>query len=239
MNQELQNQCINLSKEKDTDIAQMMDNLISENTWKFPYKISKLIHERETILYYNGDLEINEDLSLFKAKIDGLIIEGNLTINGTLQTYSYPETFLLVTGELTVDFLKNSGMLEVGRNLTSNRAIIGDYNHGFVSVHGAAKTHFFYPEQHFFSIHGAINFDYALGDSYGLNDNQNPEIFKINQMELDDVLTLFHEEVIQLIDPDFFELKNEEEVQDVEELLDFLEINDIIKRVEQNQPIFK
>ncbi|MBW1298473.1 hypothetical protein [Aquimarina litoralis] len=238
MKKELQ-KCINICEDNYEKIIEKLDQFIKNNNWEFPHIFKKLVKHRDIILYHKGDFSVQGNLDLFRSGISGLIVEGNLVVNGKVITYDDPETFLLVTGNLTINSLKNSGMLEVGGDLNANEFIIGDYNHGFVSVHRNAKTPFFYPEEHFFTIHGSIDFNYALGNSYRLNNNQNPEVFKIYKMKLDDALALFHEDVLQLIDPDFFDYKNEGQVQDVEELFDFLNMDDIIKRVAQNKPVFK
>jgi len=125
-----------------------------------------LLEESEELIVriYEGDTVLNESIDLYdlyyEENVAGIIVNGNLTVNGTiidyeLDTYS---CFLQVKGSLSCHTLA-SGCAEIliagDANITE--ALVAFYNHGTLEIDGDLHTRLLVVDDHGISIYGKTN----------------------------------------------------------------------------------
>lgn len=186
--------------------------------------------EEDTVIC-EGDLEINGNFELFDHKICNLIVTGNLTVNGTLENFDDPATMVLVGKNLKAKNLVTAGSLFVCGDLEVEHALIGDYNDYSAEILGNVTAAFFYPEEHHFEVGGEISFDRAFGNTWRLNSDDN----EVDFMSSKEAYNLFREEI--MVDPVSAELLPE--LADDDEFFEYIDSRVLIKRIRENEPIFK
>jgi len=107
---------------------------------------------------------------------------------------------LIVTGNATTKNLTTSGFLFIFGNLEVKQSLLGDYNHGSALIGGDISARLFYPEEYFFEVLGEINFTHAFGNSWRLNQNQNPEAFNWNDRKLSEFINELHPVILDAAD---------------------------------------
>lgn len=126
------------------------------------------IHDEMTGYAYDsvvvdGDLTIDGDLDTFAHGICRLVVTGNLTVAGTYGDYDDPETAVFVLGDFEARNAITNGALCVAGDVTVREAFIGYYNDHSAEIHGAVTTTLFAPENHHFSIDGKLHATYVVG----------------------------------------------------------------------------
>ncbi len=116
----------------------------------------------DDILVASGDLHITGDLDLADEGAFVLIVDGRLTVDGLYHDSDDPESYLLVTGDMRARDVITAGWLEVHGSLTTGR-LIGDYNDCSAHLAGDVHAEFFYGEEHFFTIKGALHAEVIVG----------------------------------------------------------------------------
>lgn len=61
------------------------------------------------VLEVDGDLHVRGDLSTFARRLVGLVVHGDLIVDGTFADNDDPRTFTLVEGELRARSIVTSG----------------------------------------------------------------------------------------------------------------------------------
>jgi hypothetical protein len=107
-------------------------------------------------LHIPGDLDLDECAYL-------LVVLGDLVVDGVYVDSHYPESFLLVTGNMRARDVVTGGWLEVHGGLSTDR-LIGDYNDCGAYIGGDVHAQLFYGEHHHFTIGGALNADAVIGE---------------------------------------------------------------------------
>lgn len=125
-----------------------------------------LLEESEELIVriYEGDTVLNESIDLYdlfyEENVAGIIVNGNLTVNGTiidyeLDTYS---CFLQIKGSLSCHTLA-SGCAEIliagDANITE--ALVAFYNHGTLEIDGDLHARLLVVDDHGISIYGKTN----------------------------------------------------------------------------------
>ncbi len=114
------------------------------------------------VLEVEGDLHVAGDLSTFAAKLVGLVVHGDLTVDGTLSDCDYPATLTLVGGAVHARTIITSGQLEVAGAVTCEH-LIGDYNDYGAVLHGPVAARLFAPEYHHFEFGGPVRIGVGFG----------------------------------------------------------------------------
>lgn len=120
------------------------------------------------VLEIQGDLHVAGDLSTFAAKLVGLIVHGDLTVEGTFSDCDDPQTLTLVGGALRARTIFTSGQLEVG-GAVSCEHLLGDYNDFSAELRGPVSARLFVPEHHHFQLGGPLRIGMSIG-APGLED---------------------------------------------------------------------
>ncbi|MFF1651647.1 hypothetical protein [Streptomyces sp. NPDC058240] len=111
----------------------------------------------------DGDLHIRGDLDLTDESVYLLVVLGDLVVDGAYGDYDYPESFLLVTGNMRARDVVTGGWLEVHGDLSTDR-LIGDYNDCGAHIGGDVHAQLFYSEHHHFTIGGALIANAVIGE---------------------------------------------------------------------------
>ncbi|MFF9566224.1 hypothetical protein [Streptomyces sp. NPDC014685] len=106
-------------------------------------------------LHIPGDLELAQSAYL-------LVVLGDLIVDGVYDDSHYPESFLLVTGNMRARDVVTGGWLEVHGDLNTDR-LIGDYNDCGAYIGGDVHARLFYGEEHHFTIGGALSANAVIG----------------------------------------------------------------------------
>lgn len=157
--------------------------------------VKDAIANKEDFVFHDGDLHLSNLHRLSRMGIGALVVKGNLTVDGSISLSDDPMQLLYVTGNVQTNNVTTSGMLYVLGHLTVNNCLMGDYNHGSTFIGGNLTAKFFHPEEYFFEVLGSIDFTYAFGNAWRLNQNQNPEAFNYNGKKLADFITLLHDNI--------------------------------------------
>ncbi len=112
------------------------------------------------ILEVEGDLHIPGHLNMCDLNLAGLIVHGDLIVDGCFQDYDDPMTFTVVKGNMIANSVLTAGELEVHGNLTCEN-LIGDYNHYGCFVGGDTNAEVFFEENHHFEFVGSKSFRFA------------------------------------------------------------------------------
>jgi len=111
----------------------------------------------------DGDLAVDGDLDTHKDGIYLLVVKGDLRVTGCIHDYDDPESFLVVHGSARAGAVITAGWLEVHGDLEVERVLLGDYNDCAAWIDGSVRTPVFYGEEHHFTIKGALEADVILG----------------------------------------------------------------------------
>lgn len=113
------------------------------------------------VLEVFDSFDVKDDFNTFGQGLCGLIIHGDLRIDGTFEDNDHPASYVLVTGNLTAKTIITSGQLEVLGNLQATY-LLGDYNDYSARVAGIAKAQVFYEENHSFEFDNKPQFEIVL-----------------------------------------------------------------------------
>ncbi len=188
-------------------------------------------------VYYKGDLHIKHSFNFFKSNFCNLFIEGNLYVDGTIRASDESLSLIFVTGNVVADNIINAAHFLVYGNLEVKHCLLGDYNHGIFVVYGDAKAELFYPEELQFELYKDINFKYALGNTYRLNNNKSKKVFNFKEKEFKRLLSILHPDVIKLMDEEYTEI--EDELDYTDEIWQFLDLYEFFKYVELGKPVLR
>jgi hypothetical protein len=115
------------------------------------------------IVVADGDLRVDGDLDTFKHKLIGLVVKGNLTVTGLFTDTDDPACGVFVAGDMTAARIITTGELGVQGTLTATEALVGFYNDYGAEIGGALVTPLFHPENHHFEIHGKLEARVVVG----------------------------------------------------------------------------
>ncbi len=204
----------------------------------FMHLAKQAIDTKKDIVFHDGDLHLSNLHCLAELEIGVFIINGNLIVDGCISLSDDLMQLLFVTGNVTAKNVTTCGMLFIFENLTVTNCLMGDYNHGSAFIGNNLKAKFFFPEDYFFEVLGSVNFTYAFGNSWRLNQNQSPEAFNYNEKKLSEFIQLLHhniheaasfEENTSLLDDNCSE-------ESLFEYIDYYEFNSYLRA---NKPVFK
>lgn len=111
-----------------------------------------------------GNIVVDQDLDTYKfckegtAPTKGIIVDGNITINGVLfqPDIDYGEV-LFVTGNLAAQSINKGGAeFYIKGNVTVEKTIYGYYNHGSLIVEGNTEATTIFAEDHHFTFNGDV-----------------------------------------------------------------------------------
>jgi len=91
-----------------------------------------------SVVYIDGDLSIdNLDLDALHSYTDGIIINGDLVVDGGIENFNGDNgAFLIVKGEVLADFVIGGGSeIYLGKSFI-NTFTVGHYNHGTLTLSG-------------------------------------------------------------------------------------------------------
>lgn len=204
----------------------------------FMHLAKQAIDTEKDIVFHDGDLHLSNLHCLAELEIGVFIVHGNLIIDGCISLSDDLMQLLFVTGNVTAKNVVTSGMLFIFGDLTVTNCLMGDYNHGSAFIGSNLKAKFFFPEDYFFEVLGSINFTYAFGNSWRLNQNESTEAFNYNEKKLSELIPLLHsniheaasfEENTSLLDDNCSE-------GGLFEYIDYYEFSSYVRA---NKPIFK
>ncbi len=161
----------------------------------FMHLAQQSIDNEKDIVFHDGDLHLTNLHCMAELEIGVCIVNGNLTVDGSISISDDFMQLLFVTGSVTANNITTSGMLFIFENLTVTNCLLGDYNHGSAFIGNDLKAKFFFPEEYFFEVLGSAHFTYAFGNSWRLNQNESPEVFNYNEKKLSDFIPLLHERI--------------------------------------------
>ena len=196
------------------------------------------IDTEKDIVFHDGNLHVSNLHCMRELEIGLLIVNGDLKVDGSIHVSDDLMQLLFVTGNVSANNVTTSGMLFVFEDLTVTNSILGDYNHGSAFIGGDMRAKFFYPEEYFFEVLGSAQFTYAFGNSWRLNQNQNPEVFNFNDKKLSEFINLLHEDIHAAAD---FENHHHllEKPCSEEGLFDFIDSYEFCTYVKTGMPVFK
>jgi hypothetical protein len=171
----------------------------------------------------DGDLHLDSFHSgLLKVAL--LVVKGDLIVDGHYQDSDDPECLVLVTGDLKAKSLITAGWLEVHGDLLVEDALIGDYNDCSAEIFGDVRARFFYPEEHFFTVHGSLDATHNFGK------------YRVEASNKAEALDICDERVLSVLDNSlFFVERDEGEIIDLG-LEDFGELK---RRVREGESIYR
>ncbi|MDK0524402.1 hypothetical protein [Streptomyces sp. ML-6] len=115
------------------------------------------------IWFVDGDLHVPGDLDLAQERVHLLVVLGDLVVDGAYGDSGYPESFVLVTGNMRARDIVTAGWLEVHGDLSTDR-LIGDGNDCSASIGGDVHARLFCGENHHFTMGGALIADAVIGE---------------------------------------------------------------------------
>lgn len=111
----------------------------------------------------DGDLHVKGDLETFEHGLCGLIVKGNLVVDGLFAETDDPATGVFVLGNLTAARVVTNGTLGVKGTLTATEALVGFYNDYSATIKKDVVTPLFNPENHYFDIGGKLKAKVVIG----------------------------------------------------------------------------
>ena len=126
--------------------------------------IHGLLGDNTKYTLLRGNVVIDQDLNTYKfckegtAPTKGIIVDGNITINGVLfqPDIDYGEV-LFVTGNLAAQSINKGGAeFYIKGNVTVEKTIYGYYNHGSLIVEGNTEATTIFAEDHHFTFNGDV-----------------------------------------------------------------------------------
>jgi hypothetical protein len=122
-----------------------------------------LIESAYDIVVVDGDLDIDGDLETFKHNLIGLIVRGNLTVGGLYSDTDDPATGVFVLGDMTCARMVTTGELGVQGSLNVTEVLAGFYNDYSATIRGNVTTPLLHPENHHFEIGGKLSASHIVG----------------------------------------------------------------------------
>lgn len=177
------------------------------------------------VLVINESIQLSELNSLSFLGLKGLIVWGDLTIDGTMRLSE--NHLLVVSGNLVAQNVITSGSLIVLGKMIARSCILGDYNHGSAFIEGGMEAKFFYPEEYSFQATEENKFEIAFGKYDGLN---------FNDRLLSDFMSLLHPMIMDNIDQSkmYFDRPCKEN-----HFWDYVDRWQFMRYIEQGKPVFK
>jgi len=131
---------------------------------KTPKDVTTMLAEpgMYSVLEIDGDLHVKGDLSTFKRELVGLVVHGDLIVDGTFSDNDHPATLTLVKGSLRAKTIITSGQLEV-RGSVRCEHLIGDNNDYGATFSGDVTAKLFWPENHHFELTKPPKLDLVVG----------------------------------------------------------------------------
>ncbi len=161
------------------------------------------------VCLHEGDLHVDGDLDTAKPWMVLLVVRGNLTVTGAfLGDHHDAITRVIVTGDMRARDVVTAGLLSVHGDLSVERSLIGDDNHGRAIVGGDVSCELFYPEEHYFSVGGAFRARHLVGkvrNRLRFAGGAAPDD------TLGDGITLHDQALLELFDPDLLQIYEEED----------------------------
>jgi hypothetical protein len=111
----------------------------------------------------DGDLVIDGDLDTFALGVCRLVVTGALRVRGLYRDYDDPQTAVFVLGDFEAGRAITSGALAVAGDVTVHDALVGYYNDHSAELHGDVRARVFAPENHFFTIHRGLAAQHVVG----------------------------------------------------------------------------
>jgi hypothetical protein len=198
------------------------------------------LKERDATIYdllvHEGDLIIDGGLNTFKSGFTLLIVKGNLRVKGLYIDSDHPETILIVQGNMFAKNIFTRGYLEIHGNLEVDHCLIGDYNHGATYVQKDTRAQLFYPENHYFKFLNEVEFGYQLGEYESKNKKINisrDEIYK----QMDNLV----DEIFDFDEWNIMDAQEQKEITDAGEKYDFVNLDTakIMELLEEGKSIVK
>lgn len=127
------------------------------------FMLERLIYSLEgveegEVYFVKGDYLLQEDLDLTPDPGDnvlGIIVDGDLEIDGDLLSFDDDSFFLLITGNLDARLCWNDGAeIVVGGNFELEHGLIGDSPHGYVHIEGDLITPYMVVNSHEVEVSG-------------------------------------------------------------------------------------
>lgn len=159
-------------------------------------------------LVYDGDLEVDGDLSTREIKATRLFVTGDLSVAGTFSDTDDPETYTVVFGDMKARDVLTNGWLEVHGDLTVRQTLAGFYNDCSASIGGNLGARLFFPETHYFDVGGDLNVEHVVG--YDSN-YRIPERLQAAVVPVEDGRAMVDLLVREVLDPKPEELEEDEE----------------------------
>jgi Leucine-rich repeat (LRR) protein/predicted DNA-binding WGR domain protein len=108
---------------------------------------------------FDGVLDMHKHCAAAENDIYGIIVQGNLTVNGVIYQpdMDHGQT-LLVTGNLHAKSINKGGAeFYIKGNVTVEQTIYGYYNHGKLTVEGDTQAVAIFPDDHYFKFGGSVS----------------------------------------------------------------------------------
>lgn len=112
----------------------------------------------------DGDLSVAGSLATWEHDLVGLVVTGSLSVKGTFADTGDPASGVFVYGDMTAARVVTTGSLGVGGSLVATEAVVGFYNDYGASIVGDLRAPLFCPENHFFSIGGDLLVEAVVGE---------------------------------------------------------------------------
>ncbi|WP_407557721.1 hypothetical protein [Winogradskyella sp. 4-2091] len=204
----------------------------------FMHLAKQAIDTKKDIVFHDGDLHLSNLHCLEQLEIGVFIVHGNLIIDGSISISDDLMQLLFVTGNVTANNVVTSGMLFIFGDLTVHNCLLGDYNDGSAMIGSNLIAKFFFPEDYFFEVLGSVNFTYAFGNSWRLNQDELPEVFNYNEKKLSEFIPLLHDNIHEA--SSFKENKSLLDNNCSEsDLFEYIDYNEFKSYVRANKPVFK
>jgi len=110
----------------------------------------------------DGDLHV-ENLKTFEQNLCGLVVTGDLIIDGLYEDTDDPACGVFVLGDMKVGRLVTTGTLGVKGSLTASEACVGFYNDYGATIGKDLITPLFAPENHHFDIQAELRATHVIG----------------------------------------------------------------------------
>lgn len=115
------------------------------------------------IVVVDGDLHVDGDLDTFKHGLMGLVVRGSLRVEGLYEDTDDPACGVFVLGDMTARRVITTGTLGVAGSLTATEALVGFYNDYGATIGKDVVTPLFHPENHHFEIRGSLEAKAVVG----------------------------------------------------------------------------
>jgi len=117
------------------------------------------------VFLYEGDLHVTGDFDTMDLGVLVLVVTGDLIVSGCYGDYDDPQSHVIVKGSLHARDVWTSGFLTVLKDLDVANAVVGDYNDCDTVVGGDVRCRFFFPEEHYFTVGGALRAAHFAGNT--------------------------------------------------------------------------